>query len=74
MISDELNIKQFIGRTKGMDSEERLRTAEQEVREIQKIPYFRQKGATKTKDQKIEQYLAQVKGWINENYYTPQNK
>lgn len=69
MYSDNFDIEEFKSNTGGMDRTERYRAAQQELREIEKLPYGRRKGATRARDRKIEQYLADVKYWIQQNYH-----
>jgi hypothetical protein len=61
MKSDNLDIKEFLANTEDMGRDERYIAAQRELREADKLPYHRRKGATKTRDRKIEQYMLDLK-------------
>ena len=69
MKSDNLDIKEFLANTEDMSREERYRAAQSELSDADKLPYHRRKGATKTRDRKIEQYMADLKYWIQQNHH-----
>jgi hypothetical protein len=69
MKSDNLDIKEFLANTEGMSREERYRAAQRELSDADNLPYHRRKGATKTRDRKIEQYMTDLKYWIQQNYH-----
>ena len=69
MVSDRLDIEEFKTKTQGMSRAERYRAAQQELKEADKLPNHRRKGATKEKDRQITQYILDLKYWIQQNYY-----
>jgi hypothetical protein len=69
MKSDNLDIREFVANTEGMGRDERYIAAQRELRDADKLPYGRRKGATKAGDRKIEKYMADLKYWIQQNYH-----
>ena len=69
MYSENLYIKEFIANTEGMDRAERYQAAQRELRDADKLPFGRRKGATKERDRKITEYRLDLKAWIQENYH-----
>lgn len=69
MYSDNLDLKEFLTNTEGMNRAERYQAAQRELRDADKLPYGRRKGATKAGDRKIEQYMAALKYWIQQNFH-----
>jgi hypothetical protein len=69
MYSDNLDIEEFKRNTEDLSRDEKLLAARRELRDADKLPYGRRKGATKSGDQKIEQYMLDLKSWIQQNYH-----
>jgi len=69
MYSDNLDLKEFIANTESMSRTERYQAAQRELSDADKLPYGGRKGATKAKDQKIKQYMLDLKYWIQQNYH-----
>lgn len=69
MYSDNLDIEEFKTNTQDMSQTERYRAAQQELRDADKLPFHRRKGATKEKDRQITQYILDLKYWIQHNYH-----